>query len=307
MFVIVYGALRSGTTLLRLMLDMNPGLSCPGETDFLFDYVETDRDGTARIDGDALAQDRIFRDADITFDATLPAREAILDMIGQLHRREGDCVVLMLHRGVEKALELFPDTPVLHMLRDPRDVARSSIGMGWAGTVYHGVEHWMHTEAEWDRAVAANPAMVTQALRYETLILEPEAELRRVSGFFGVPYVPEMLDYAASSTYSAPDTKLIEQWKRKQSPEEIGLVEARLGEMLESRGYDPSGHPPVTPDSARQRQLWWTNKRAIWRARFHNYGIRDPLLVFAARKLGQPGLARGAQARIEAKLATLVK
>lgn len=307
MFVIVYGALRSGTTLLRLMLDMNPGLSCPGETDFIFDYVKTGPDGALWIDAEAMGEDRVFRASGVRFNASLPPREAILDMIAQLHRQSDDCVVLMLHRGVETALTLFPDTPVLHMLRDPRDVARSSIGMGWAGTVYHGVEHWIDTEAEWDRAVAAHPDMVTQDLRYETLILEPEAELKSLSAFFGVSYVPQMLDYADNSTYSAPDIKLIEQWKRKQSAQEIGLVEARLGDVLTDRGYAPSGHAPLVPDGAQMRQLWWQNKRMIWRTRFERYGYRDPILAFAARKLGRPGMAHGAKTRMDAKLDTLVK
>ena len=59
MFVIAYGALRSGTTLLRLMLDMHPGLSCPGETDFLLDFTSIAPDGTVTIDADRLGRNRI--------------------------------------------------------------------------------------------------------------------------------------------------------------------------------------------------------------------------------------------------------
>src|SRR6056297_1046670 len=58
--IAVYGALRSGTTLLRLMLDAHPSLSCPGETDFLFDHLSITDDGPL-LDEEALEQDRIYR------------------------------------------------------------------------------------------------------------------------------------------------------------------------------------------------------------------------------------------------------
>jgi hypothetical protein len=38
--VFVYGALRSGTTVFRLMLDSHPKISNPDEMDFLFDHVD---------------------------------------------------------------------------------------------------------------------------------------------------------------------------------------------------------------------------------------------------------------------------
>lgn len=233
MFVIAYGALRSGTTLLRLMLDMHPGLSCPGETDFLFDFTAIAPDGRVTIDADRLGRNRIYRASRARLDPALPGREALIDMIGQLRDRPDQCVVLMMHRGIETALRLFPDTPILHMLRDPRDVARSSIGMGWAGTVYHGVEHWLRTEREWDRAMAAFPGTRTMTLHYERLILAPAEELARITSFVGLPFDPAMLDYHRASTYDPPDASLVEQWRRNQTARDLGLVEARLGPFVD--------------------------------------------------------------------------
>ena len=58
--VAVYGALRSGTTLLRLMLDAHSRLSCPGETDFLFDHLRMQSDPPV-YDEEALERNRIYR------------------------------------------------------------------------------------------------------------------------------------------------------------------------------------------------------------------------------------------------------
>ena len=301
MFVIVYGALRSGTTLLRLMLDMHPGLSCPGETDFLLDFTAIAPDGTVTIDADRLGRNRIYRASRARLDPALPGREALIDMIGQLRDRPDQCVVLMLHRGIETALRLFPDTPVLHMLRDPRDVARSSIGMGWAGTVYHGVEHWLRTEREWDRAMAAFPGTRTMTLHSERLILAPAEELARITSFVGLPFDPAMLDYHRASTYDPPDASLVEQWRRNQTARDLGLVEARLGPLLTARGYAPSGHRPVFPRRMERVALQAMNKRAIWSLRVKRHGLRDPLLVGLAKRLRLPALGHAAQARIDAR------
>ena len=39
----------------------------------------------------------------------------------------------------------------IHLLRDPRDVALSTILMGLAGNTYLGVDLWVETEKSWDQ------------------------------------------------------------------------------------------------------------------------------------------------------------
>ncbi len=301
MMVIVYGALRSGTTLLRLMLDKNAALNCPGETDFLFDFLSFDPDGNAALDRDALQRNRIFQASGLTLNPTLDDVAAVRDLVAQLHRPGAPCLVLMLHRHVAEALRLFPDTPVLHMLRDPRDVARSAIGMGWAGTEYHGAIYWMRTEWDWDRMVTEHPNAKTQDLHYEALIKTPEDTLQSLCAFFGVAFDPDMLNYSEGTTYDAPDVSLVEQWRRKQTPYAIGLVEARLGSLLTNRGYAPSGHPVITPNLMQRVQLLWQDKRAVWSVRIARYGLLDPVLVGLGRRLGLQGLAKDAQQRMNQK------
>jgi len=135
--VAVYGALRSGTTLLRLMLNAHPQLSCPGETDFIFDHLHG-TDTAAHYDETALERDRIYR-AHRTLYAGTPLPDLTPDALINRIAGTDNIAVLMLHRRISRALALYPDLRVIHFLRDPRDVARSSIGMGWAGNVYYGL------------------------------------------------------------------------------------------------------------------------------------------------------------------------
>ena len=110
--------------------------------------------------------------------------------------------VLMLHRNLETAVTHLPDLKILHLVRDPRDVARSSIGMGWAASTYYGVRHWLKTEQEWAAcAPKLNPDQVLQ-VNYETLIEKPEETLEKICNFFGVPFKKHMLDYDGNTTYS---------------------------------------------------------------------------------------------------------
>ncbi|WP_081536380.1 sulfotransferase [Rhodovulum sp. P5] len=303
--VAVYGALRSGTTLLRLMLDGHPALSCPGETDFLFDHVVFDgaRPG---YDAEALENDRIYRDhRDLYPDRPLAdlTPDALIDRIAGADQT----AVLMLHRHLDRLLEVYPDMRIIHLVRDPRDVARSSIGMGWAGTVYYGVDHWIDTETGWQALCGTlKPEQVIQ-ISYEDLINAPEATLRKLCDFIGIEFVPGMLQYDETSTYSSPDPSLVAQWKRKMTAREVGLVEHKVGGLLAQAGYAPSGYPARAPGRLGRLALRLNNRRLVLSRRIERYGLRDALLVFAASRLGVPSLAQGAQRRIDGKTVRYLK
>ncbi len=299
--IALYGALRSGTTLLRLMLDAHPQISCPGETDFIFDHLPPGATPTTSYDADVLEENRIYRSHMGKFpdvDMPVPTPDAFLEQI----RSKGDVAILVMHRRVARLLEIYPDMPIVHLVRDPRDVARSSIGMGWAADVYYGANHWIRTESDWQQhAAKMNPDQVLR-VQYETLIREPEETLSGICDFAGIPYDPEMLNYASSTTYDRPDPSLIEQWRRKQTPHEIGMVEAKVGPLLEQSGYELSGHPPVVPGGMQALSMAMRQRQFVWKTRMKRYGLRDPLIEAVCRRTGLTGLpiARNAKRRIDA-------
>ncbi len=297
--LIVYGALRSGTTLLRLMLHGHDHMICPGEADFLVDFLRQDSSGQWHLKHQALQDDRIYRASGAVCDPSLPAVAAVRAMAEMMRGDRDKVLVIMLHRHLRRALDVFPDARVVHMLRDPRDVAHSSIGMGWAGTTFHGIDHWIHTEDEWDRTVADGPAFTAMQLRYEELIQQPEHELTRLTTFAGLSYQANMLRYPEWSTYALPDRKLMEQWRRKQSRQEVSLVEGKIGDRLAACGYAPSGFGATSPGKAQKLRLAIVNRSAIWAEKRRRFGLLDPALVGLARRLNMPGLGRKAQRRID--------
>lgn len=301
--IAVYGALRSGTTMLRLMLDAHPDLVCPDETDFIFESLRAEN-GAFRCDPDLLDQDwiyRSFRARHGTPEELSP--EGFIRQIGGSDKT----TILMLHRQLDRVLDVYPDMRFIHFLRDPRDVARSSIGMGWAGTVYHGVAHWMETEGDWNRL--ADRLAPEQVLRiaYEDLILAPETKLREICAFCGVDFDPVMLEYDRGSTYEKPDASLIFQWKRKQTRREVELVETRIGPLLTASGYETAHPGAAAPSALEKAALFQRNKRAIWAKRIERYGLWDPLIVAISNRLGLSSLGARAQRRMEDRLQAYLK
>lgn len=284
--VLVFGALRSGTTVFRLMLNHHGGIRNPGEADFLFDHIARDPAGVWRYDRPALEVDRVFLARGATLRPGLDGEALLADMIDQIRPADGRLYALNIHRGIADAARLLPGVRVIRMLRDPRDVARSSIGMGWAGNTYFGVDHWIGTEREWDEAAPLIQPENVLELRYEALFRDLEGQLRRVCDFLGLPFSATMLDYHGNSTYEPPDPTLVEQWRRKLSPRDLALVEGKLGPLLTSRGYAPSGHAPVRPGLLERLALTAANKRDVWRFAIRRYGANVVLGEKITRRLG---------------------
>lgn len=277
----------------------HPRLVCPGESDFLVDHLVQSQSGAWRYDLEALAANRIFQDSPARLPDTDEAGPAFAAMLADLRGASEGHLVLVLHRRVGRLLDLAPETKVLHLLRDPRDVARSAIGMGWAGNVYFGARTWLVTEREWDQVADGLRPDQNLELRYEALVSDPEKVLGGVCMFLGDKYDPAMLDYAAYTTYDRPDPSLINQWKRKQTPRELGLVEPLFGDLLTARGYTPSGHPPIIPGALGRVSLRVAHMQSVWRRKIARYGLLDPIVVRLCDRFGVPALARSAQQRMD--------
>lgn len=284
---VLYGALRSGTTLVHLILGAHPNVTCFGESDFMLDYLEINSPGDAHLDTDALRTDWIFQSTGLDMPPTTDGRAALHDLIRQQKARAGGGkIVLVLHRNIERLMMFFPDLPIMHLLRDPRDVARSSIGMGWAGTTYHGIGHWIGTERSWARVGPALLPHQEHTLRYEDLLAAPRPILSDLCDFMGEAYSDSMMAYSQTSTYSRIDPSHSFQWKRKQTPDEISDVEYRTGPLLAASGYEPCGAPVRTPSRKRRIQLALKNRHSIWKKKFDRYGYIDPVMVGLGRRLG---------------------
>jgi hypothetical protein len=275
----VVGAERSGTTVFRLMLDSHPELSVCPEFEYVVDPLAGRDDlPSAEEFRDKLASDWVFLVNDFNVDPSLSYVDLASSFLSQHQRRSGGRMVgAVVHRNFDQLSRIWPDARYIHLVRDPRDVARSVVNMGWAGNVWHGVERWIEAEQIWDSLRTSLDPSRFLNVKYEELVLEPEATLRSVCDFLGTQFSSEMLHYPGQTSYQAPDASLVEQWRRKQTTREISLVEAKAGELMRARGYSLYGEKGYYPSGAMRVFLRAHDK--LGRARFRARRLGPSLYV----------------------------
>ena len=296
--VFIVAPVRSGSTLLHLMLDSHPDIANPGECDFMFDRVTNE--GSFPAMGDYrnwLAINRIFLSKGLHTDEGLAYEDLMRTYLEKLHGRK-KVLTLNVHRNFQRIPFVFPEARYIHLLRDPRDVARSCIGMGWAGHVYFGADTYMAAERAWDQLKSELKRTQYIEIRYEDLIANCRTVLTAICKFLGVEFSENMLDYAATSSYELPDTSLSYQWKKKYSIRELQLVEGKIGEMIVSRGYELSGHKPIEPGTLELAKLFLWNKSYRIRFNLRKYGLTLYLSWILSKRFGWPSWRESCQKNI---------
>lgn len=220
----VVGVPRSGTTLLRLMLDAHPQLAIPPETGF----GEVLDDLVARAAGADELLDAIRALAtwpDLAFDETALRAQlaavrpwslggglrAIFASYAERHGkpRWGDKTPSHCRHMTVLAAQL-PELRFVHIVRDGRDVALSVRGLPIAPGGIDAIA------ADWrDGIVAARRqgAVVRhyREVRYERLVADPEAELRALCDYLRLDFDPAMLrahERAAARHREMPERRL---------------------------------------------------------------------------------------------------
>ena len=212
---VVVGVNRSGTTLLRMMLDSHPDLAIPPETHFipaLFTAMHAARKEGERMTAEQVTEFLVNhrRWGDFGLDADeLEARIASLKKPrpklvlrafyelyaeGQGKVRYGDKTP-----GYVKQMGIIqrslPEARFIHLIRDGRDVAVSRERR--MTTEELSVErHAMIWKRRINRARRQAPRVKHYTeIRYEDLIADPEGTLRSVCEFIDLPFDPAMLTY----------------------------------------------------------------------------------------------------------------
>jgi hypothetical protein len=276
--VFIVGALRSGTTLLRLMLDHHPEICIFGEFEYAVRWVGDT--GPPPLDDyyRKLRFDRVFRAQGLQIDRSLDYTQLVQSFLNQASEKsEKPIRGGAVHSNFDFLPRFWPDAQYIHLVRDPRDVSRSCIGMGWVGNVFHGTRYWVDPILRWKRLEPTLAAEQRHQLKYEDLIRDPEGELTKICHFLGTPYDPRMLEYPTDTTYSRPDSSLTEQWRHKLSDDEIMWVESVCEPFMNEFGYVPHHSSVRGPSKLQAAQLAIQNRSSRVRRNIRVYGL--PLYV----------------------------
>ena len=205
----VVGVPRSGTTLLRLMLDAHPQLTIPPETYFLPQLLRACKAGdatpervlevisaTKRWDDFQLEPSSLLRR--LPSDRPVKGREAArafyaayAESVGKPRWGDKTPVYLKSMLTIQKAL---PEARFIHIIRDGRDVALSVLGLLFGpDSVDEAARRWRRKVLRArDRAARVRHY---REVRYEDLVADPEPTLRSVCEYIELPWDPAMLDY----------------------------------------------------------------------------------------------------------------
>jgi Sulfotransferase family len=209
----IVGVGRSGTTLLRLMLDAHPELAIPPETHFLPALIEL-FDGGGEHDIDALVaavkthagwHDFGMDEAELqaafgTSDNAGNAIRAFFSAYAARHGkpRWGDKTPVYIESIARIGATLGDQARFIHLIRDGRDVAVSrgarAVKRGRKATPARVEAETWQRRIEGARVQAATVGHYLE-LRYEDLIADPAAVLRTACDFIELDFDPAMLDY----------------------------------------------------------------------------------------------------------------
>jgi Sulfotransferase family len=239
----VCGVTRSGTTLVRLMLDAHPDLAIPGETHWVPKLIKAAERGKQSADDYADLIIDHKRWGDFHLDAE-ELRERIrkidpptaADVIRAFYltyaEREGKTRYGDKTPGYVQEMpriqRVLPEARFVHIIRDGRDVSLSHLRMNWGPETYAESARLWRNRIRKARKQAPKIDHYME-IRFEDLVADTEGVLRRVCDFIELDFDPVMLDYhERAEGRLAEKARELPRKKRPPQPAEARLESHKL-------------------------------------------------------------------------------
>jgi hypothetical protein len=292
---------RSGTTLLRTMLNTHPEIAIPRETKFL-PVIWDNRARWRNLDDKAVRRrlakviarkwtrsgrfetprPKLVR----RLTAAPPTLGSVLGTGFVLYaeatgkQRWGDKRP-MYSRYLDAIFSLFPDAQYINVIRDPRASVASMRKLGWySGGIVPGLELWersVRAAEPWRNVLHRDQYL---DVRYEDLVTDPVELLKQAASFLGLSpdSIPQMLSYHEHvdetavryhARLSQPvSVDSVRAWEALLDPAEVALIEHVTGRWLDEFGYErvASGRLPpaaLLQDYDRHRRKVRAQRRRV--------------------------------------------
>jgi len=289
--IFLVGSIRSGTSLLRLMLDCHPEMAFNLESEYLVSQLPKGNGFPDMAEYVSwLERDRVFQHSHFSINKKLDYVSLMNDFLWQKREREGKSIIgATVHDDFGELKRIWPNAKYIHIYRDGRDVANSVMQMGLSGNAYMAADCWLRAEYEWDELVSTLNPNDWIEISYEDLICDAKNILKTICDFIGVPYSERMFDYVNDSTYGLPDPKFTYQWKIKSKEKDVKHIESKIYGMLMRRGYDLSTKKPIKLNWLTEFYLRLHSKVNALLFRVNKYGINLVLQEMVSRRFNLTG------------------
>uniref|UniRef100_A0AAF5PPG5 Protein-tyrosine sulfotransferase n=1 Tax=Wuchereria bancrofti TaxID=6293 RepID=A0AAF5PPG5_WUCBA len=260
--IFIGGVPRSGTTLIRAMLDAHPSVRCGEETRVIPRIL-----GLRTQWKKSQKEWNRLKEAGVTDEVI---NDAISSFILQVIAGHGEPAERLCNKdpftmkSAEYLAHLFPNSKFLLMIRDGRATVHSIISRQVTITGFdlsdprQCLDKWNHaikTMYEQCKTVGQKRCLTVY---YEQLVLHPEQQLRHVLNFLNIPWSDLVLhhdkligkDISLSKVERSTDQVIkpvnldaLTKWVGTFS-EDIVQEMASIAPMLAQLGYDPNANPP---------------------------------------------------------------
>jgi len=286
----IVGCQRSGTTELAVMFDRHSAIAVPPETQFFCKFVPADSRKRLPMTHEQLlartCNDPFILQAGLRYEDAIerfrhysPTYENLFRVLLETHaakqgkRRaaEKSCD----HIGnVDQLLREYPESKVICVIRDGRDVMRST-SAAWGQKNWTVMCHYWTDYAKrarfWLRTLPPDRFTV---VKYGDLIRRPAEELSRLCTFVGEDFEPSQLE-SCEETKTVPESELawkgkaregpdpsrVDAWRRCEDHELIAKFNFYMGPMLREWGYTDT---EVVGIPWTKRLLWWIQYIPCW-------------------------------------------
>ena len=253
--IIIGGCYRSGTTLLRRIIDSHSNISCPPEIKFFKDFYGDYLD-------DPLQHARLFS----TLKTTGLASEEILSTFGEAFIKAH--TLIAKKKGKKRWADKNPEN-VLHLhdwetllngkflfillVRNPLDTIASIKEIGFKKTIPPGLKERVEI---YNRFTTAGLKYASQhpdkslILQYEHLVSKPELSVQNIINFVGENYEKSMLESFNShkrnqgiedpkiSSTKTVHTNSVERWKNDLTTEEATYIRKKCSNIMKHFNYN---------------------------------------------------------------------
>ncbi|XP_045514303.1 protein-tyrosine sulfotransferase [Pieris brassicae] len=262
--IFIGGVPRSGTTLMRAMLDAHPDVRCGQETRVVPRILQM-RQHWVKSQRESVRLEQAGVSKAVLDNAIAAFCLEVIVGHGDPAPRLCNKDPLVLKMGTY-VLELFPNAKFVFMVRDGRATVHSIITRkvtitGFDLTSYRQcLTKWNHAvELMYQQCKSLGPARCL-LVRYEALVLAPETTLRAVLTFLELPWSEAVLHHeryinrpggvALSNVERSSDQVVrpvnldaLDKWVGALPPD-VRADMADLAPMLSVLGYDPWANPP---------------------------------------------------------------
>ncbi|XP_063377675.1 protein-tyrosine sulfotransferase [Cydia fagiglandana] len=262
--IFIGGVPRSGTTLMRAMLDAHPDVRCGQETRVVPRILQM-RQHWAHSAKESVRLEAAGVSKAVLDNAIAAFCLEVIAGHGEPAPRLCNKDPLVLKMG-GYVLELFPNAKFLFMMRDGRATVHSIISRkvtitGFDLTSYRQcLTKWNHAVGLMYQQCKALGPRRCLPVRYEALVLRPQETLRAVLAFLELPWTDAVLHHeryinqpngvALSDVERSSDQVVrpvnldaLDKWV-SAIPADVRADMAELAPMLSVLGYDPWANPP---------------------------------------------------------------